>query len=126
MIRRPPRSTLFPYTTLFRSRAPADHDARRAVPLRAQCRSRALPADERELRAARLAGAGPARQAEKEGAPGRKSTAGHGYLRPGNRGGGDGVRVASELAARRLPVNGRAVAASAAGPSRGFSRDIRT
>src|SRR2546423_8992458 len=24
MIRRPPRSTLFPYTTLFRSRAPAD------------------------------------------------------------------------------------------------------
>src|SRR6266508_5254367 len=27
MIRRPPRSTLFPYTTLFRSRPPA-HDAR--------------------------------------------------------------------------------------------------
>src|SRR3712207_8111559 len=28
MIRRPPRSTLFPYTTLFRSRGPAsDHDA---------------------------------------------------------------------------------------------------
>src|SRR3712207_6957554 len=25
MIRRPPRSTLFPYTTLFRSRAGADH-----------------------------------------------------------------------------------------------------
>src|SRR2546425_8410648 len=24
MIRRPPRSTLFPYTTLFRSRSPAD------------------------------------------------------------------------------------------------------
>src|SRR3712207_7327150 len=24
MIRRPPRSTLFPYTTLFRSRAPSD------------------------------------------------------------------------------------------------------
>src|SRR2546427_4631957 len=24
MIRRPPRSTLFPYTTLFRSKAPAD------------------------------------------------------------------------------------------------------
>src|SRR5206468_2307690 len=30
---------------------------------------------------------------------------------------------ASELAARHLPVNGRAVAASAVGPSRGFSRD---
>src|SRR2546430_11380783 len=27
MIRRPPRSTLFPYTTLFRSPALADHDA---------------------------------------------------------------------------------------------------
>src|SRR3712207_8539090 len=25
MIRRPPRSTLFPYTTLFRSRLPGDH-----------------------------------------------------------------------------------------------------
>src|SRR2546430_10125393 len=32
MIRRPPRSTLFPYTTLFRSRLPAERDrpARRA------------------------------------------------------------------------------------------------
>src|SRR2546427_4921631 len=26
MIRRPPRSTLFPYTTLFRSHLPAPHD----------------------------------------------------------------------------------------------------
>src|SRR5258708_28033065 len=33
MIRRPPRSTLFPYTTLFRSQAAADrlHDGRRAA-----------------------------------------------------------------------------------------------
>src|SRR5437588_2159149 len=31
MIRRPPRSTLFPYTTLFRSRAPAT-PARRPAP----------------------------------------------------------------------------------------------
>src|SRR3712207_7686129 len=30
MIRRPPRSTLFPYTTLFRSPAEADHDQPRA------------------------------------------------------------------------------------------------
>src|SRR3712207_7062191 len=29
MIRRPPRSTLFPYTTLFRSRRPADADGAR-------------------------------------------------------------------------------------------------
>src|SRR2546428_10266152 len=28
MIRRPPRSTLFPYTTLFRSRSPSSPDAR--------------------------------------------------------------------------------------------------
>src|SRR5256885_12121409 len=28
MIRRPPRSTLFPYTTLFRSSAPAGHSPR--------------------------------------------------------------------------------------------------
>src|SRR2546426_7767641 len=31
MIRRPPRSTLFPYTTLFRSRVASGH-ARRAAP----------------------------------------------------------------------------------------------
>src|SRR2546429_6520438 len=29
MIRRPPRSTLFPYTTLFRSRLPVDLDRQR-------------------------------------------------------------------------------------------------
>src|SRR5215204_1804987 len=34
MIRRPPRSTLFPYTTLFRSRHAADDDRRaRALPV---------------------------------------------------------------------------------------------
>src|SRR3712207_6963261 len=31
MIRRPPRSTLFPYTTLFRSRGPDGVEARRPV-----------------------------------------------------------------------------------------------
>src|SRR2546425_9143388 len=31
MIRRPPRSTLFPYTTLFRSRCPAAGASRRAA-----------------------------------------------------------------------------------------------
>src|SRR5258707_10473257 len=31
MIRRPPRSTLFPYTTLFRSRRQADRRVRREV-----------------------------------------------------------------------------------------------
>src|SRR5438034_3719105 len=31
MIRRPPRSTLFPYTTLFRSKTPAPRPARRTT-----------------------------------------------------------------------------------------------
>src|SRR5437879_12836007 len=31
MIRRPPRSTLFPYTTLFRSAATSDFPSRRAI-----------------------------------------------------------------------------------------------
>src|SRR2546430_7193268 len=40
MIRRPPRSTLFPYTTLFRSALLADPEPDPALPLR---RLRALP-----------------------------------------------------------------------------------
>src|SRR5258708_16245403 len=38
MIRRPPRSTLFPYTTLFRSRAGADHDLVGVAELEADAR----------------------------------------------------------------------------------------
>src|SRR3712207_7800265 len=34
MIRRPPRSTLFPYTTLFRSRIDAEHQLRPGAQLR--------------------------------------------------------------------------------------------
>src|SRR3712207_8012243 len=34
MIRRPPRSTLFPYTTLFRSEKPGARDAELFVPVR--------------------------------------------------------------------------------------------
>src|SRR3712207_6862094 len=46
MIRRPPRSTLFPYTTLFRSAAPPSAaarspPARRRCPCRARCGRRA-------------------------------------------------------------------------------------
>src|SRR2546430_7436357 len=47
MIRRPPRSTLFPYTTLFRSRAPR---AGRVSPRR---RVTAVDEDRRRVRAAR-------------------------------------------------------------------------
>src|SRR2546422_8958853 len=53
MIRRPPRSTLFPYTTLFRSRAEHDPDAdrdqeRRVPPLRGAV-ERAEPREHQRL-----------------------------------------------------------------------------
>src|SRR2546425_3473328 len=48
MIRRPPRSTLFPYTTLFRS--PAAHQTEREPAARpSQCRNRILAAAPPEL-----------------------------------------------------------------------------
>src|SRR2546430_13294124 len=46
MIRRPPRSTLFPYTTLFRSRRDG-HRAARRRPGRVRTRARALSDDQR-------------------------------------------------------------------------------
>src|SRR3712207_7069909 len=60
MIRRPPRSTLFPYTTLFRSRQPGEHrddeqeDQQRRVDAEQTVvglRVDELPAGLRELRA---------------------------------------------------------------------------
>src|SRR5215470_16187718 len=49
MIRRPPRSTLFPYTTLFRSRQVLDRDARhQAVPSRAPAPE--MPPDRKSTR----------------------------------------------------------------------------
>src|SRR3712207_7509488 len=47
MIRRPPRSTLFPYTTLFRSRP---GDRRDAVPLQGEVVAVAPVVDDREAR----------------------------------------------------------------------------
>src|SRR3712207_7966412 len=58
MIRRPPRSTLFPYTTLFRSSSPEPSRSHRAVPRAAPVRARGsgrLPA--RGLHAAAAGGA---------------------------------------------------------------------
>src|SRR5256885_6796161 len=63
MIRRPPRSTLFPYTTLFRSRLVARGDR---GPRATRRRERAVGAD----RATR----GPRRVATKRAAGDRKST----------------------------------------------------
>src|SRR2546430_11758079 len=43
MIRRPPRSTLFPYTTLFRSRCAPAHPVQRQGVLRSHTRASAGP-----------------------------------------------------------------------------------
>src|SRR2546430_2843816 len=50
MIRRPPRSTLFPYTTLFRSQKPRRHAAAADQPVRAGVRQGALRRRSRGLR----------------------------------------------------------------------------
>src|SRR3712207_7021863 len=59
MIRRPPRSTLFPYTTLFRSHADGEPDAARRARDRPRpvLAERGRRADLRALRAAGLGGA---------------------------------------------------------------------
>src|SRR5256885_16786181 len=104
MIRRPPRSTLFPYTTLFRSRAPARYAVqggrqrairdRRENPRHARRLHRALAgarrqdqARERRRRqgAARRAPRGRARAQLVDGTEGRL---GGGMRRRGGRGGG--------------------------------------
>src|SRR2546422_5012645 len=83
MIRRPPRSTLFPYTTLFRSRG-ARGASRLAAPDRRGPRGDRRPTDE-SLPGRRLRGAGdrePA-QARLRAERDRKSTrlnSSHGYI----------------------------------------------
>src|SRR3712207_7225774 len=68
MIRRPPRSTLFPYTTLFRSRRPGALDRRREQPLRA------APGPRAHGRAVPLDPAGEGQERRPLGALDRKST----------------------------------------------------
>src|SRR3989449_10074436 len=60
MIRRPPRSTLFPYTTLFRSRAEPVHPA--ASPLRVAGRVARMPSSPVFLAHQALAAPGQVRQ----------------------------------------------------------------
>src|SRR2546422_3489073 len=50
MIRRPPRSTLFPYTTLFRSSAAVAHAADRLDAGRLELRQDELAAEPRQVR----------------------------------------------------------------------------
>src|SRR5690349_23996937 len=54
MIRRPPRSTLFPYTTLFRSLAGDRGDQRREQPGRHQRGEAGTEADHRDRKSTRL------------------------------------------------------------------------
>src|SRR6266480_7025718 len=55
MIRRPPRSTLFPYTTLFRSRRhPRAEQTSRLAARRARPRTRPLDTDRRDRKSTRL------------------------------------------------------------------------
>src|SRR2546422_7298081 len=77
MIRRPPRSTLFPYTTLFRSRAGALVRALRH-PIRLRAPRRPLEPDGDDVRGESLRAAD-----EHDGLPDRKSTrlnSSHGYI----------------------------------------------
>src|SRR6266498_3468874 len=81
MIRRPPRSTLFPYTTLFRSRA--DHEGARgtrsrpgpagADPQLSRAAARGLQADDPPARRARARAPGvpPGREADARGSLGQ-------------------------------------------------------
>src|SRR5947209_15537986 len=66
MIRRPPRSTLFPYTTLFRSRTVGARAWLRRRPTRATPRGHRADAggDARAGRAAEAGGGRPARRSE--------------------------------------------------------------
>src|SRR3989454_3423582 len=115
MIRRPPRSTLFPYTTLFRSRLRLSRLAHggRAVS--------SVGGAHAARRALYVLGGRAAGAADRVLAPGEYPALAAGDREPVQNAKGSGcVRCASELAARHLPVNG--LAASAAGPSPGFSR----
>src|SRR3989449_10304099 len=72
MIRRPPRSTLFPYTTLFRSRATAGRrrDASSLpTPGRSRCRSSLDAAGRRRRRRPRAASDAPRRRGHRAFAP---------------------------------------------------------
>src|SRR5690349_23944056 len=54
MLRRPPRSTLFPYTTLFRSRSRGGSGVHRVAPLGGGRRGTRRSGEDRVLRGARI------------------------------------------------------------------------
>src|SRR2546430_16365135 len=99
MIRRPPRSTLFPYTTLFRSRRDG-HRAARRRPGRVRTRARALSDDQRSriTRARRL------RLGDVSKSAGCKTVAHH-WIR-GGRGLLADLVLARRLRAEQVPYEG--------------------
>src|SRR3712207_878583 len=82
MIRRPPRSTLFPYTTLFRSRRPGDSRRGQAEPQRQSSRPADDPRGWGQPGAARAARA----KAGEVGAVGRRITSRRGTMEFGLKG----------------------------------------
>src|SRR6266542_4095131 len=84
MLRRPPRSTLFPYTTLFRSGRGGVHRRRRACPAQ---RHRASPDRRPDSRAHRGGAARRGARPRRTAAGGEQPGVG---VRPGARGGGAG------------------------------------
>src|SRR2546422_2898077 len=79
MIRRPPRSTLFPYTTLFRSREEAEP---RAPVQLARLQGRVGPRRRPELRLRVIPGARPASEvlADDEDRKSTRLNSSHGYI----------------------------------------------
>src|SRR2546422_3761234 len=84
MIRRPPRSTLFPYTTLFRSRHSRRNDLPRAFELQSRGNHRRTVALRRGRKAEDRGGGSEAERIEQPGVSrDRKSTrlnSSHGYI----------------------------------------------
>src|SRR3712207_7113640 len=64
MIRRPPRSTLFPYTTLFRSSSPGGAGPAGSAPLAFSAALRGNPANERKRTGTTMARSGGIRSEE--------------------------------------------------------------
>src|SRR2546422_7746758 len=81
MIRRPPRSTLFPYTTLFRSRR--GRNPWRALPTRHRAQTPKLPPPSNRRKLRRTHGNPPDPVPDLTPTPDRKSTrlnSSHGYI----------------------------------------------
>src|ERR1039457_4552389 len=109
MIRRPPRSTLFPYTTLFRSRFPVrpgqgSYQGRPGAPQ--GMRPSAAPGQSRPSGPPRPGGAPPSRYPQRPGGGGGRPAQGPiGSQRPGATGGVAKAEPGKPLYARKPPAS---------------------